>query len=82
MFDIWHEAPRYPSDMTDDRWRLIRPLFRQVRQVEGIAGPRCAQWSAPFSTSIEADVRGGCCPGITSLGKPCTAFARWKHDGI
>jgi transposase len=27
MFDIWHEDPRYPSDMTDDQWRLIQPLI-------------------------------------------------------
>ena len=27
MFAIWHEEPKYPSDLTDDQWRLIGPLI-------------------------------------------------------
>ena len=27
MFDIWHEDPKYPSDLTDDQWQLIQPLI-------------------------------------------------------
>jgi len=82
MFTIWHEEPKYPSDLTDDQWRLIGPLI-----------PPSPPRGNDRRTSMRAVVnaifyisRGGCAwrmlpkdypPWQTVYGY----FARWKHDG-
>jgi len=82
MFDIWHEDPKYPSDLTDDQWQLIQPLIRP-----GPPGGRDRR------TSMRAVVnaifyinRGGCAWRMLPKDYPSWEtvygyFARWKHDG-
>ena len=82
MFDIWHEDPKYPSDLTDDQWQLIQPLIPP-----GPPGGRDRR------TSMRAVVnaifyinRGGCAWRMLPKDYPSWEtvygyFARWKHDG-
>ena len=74
MFTIWHQEPKYPSDLTDEQWGLIGPLI-----------PPSPPTGNDRRTSMRAVVNaifyinrggshGGCCPRIIRLGKPFTVI--------
>jgi hypothetical protein len=36
---------RYPSDLTDAEWELVRPCIRRASEVDASARSICAKWS-------------------------------------
>jgi putative transposase len=79
---VWHEKPKYPSDLTDEQWEIIEPFI-----------PPSPPIGNDQRTSMRAVVnaifylsRSGCAwrmlpkdfpPWQTVYGY----FARWKRDG-
>ena len=65
--------PRYPSDLSDEEWALLKPLLsRAKRRGRPSRWPTRRIANALCSTCLGAAARGGCCPGSSRLGRPST----------
>jgi transposase len=75
--------PRYPSDLSDEEWRILNPLLSSAHK-----RGRPPKWplrhvaDAVFYLLRGAAAPGGCCPGSTRRGRPSILHLRkWRIDG-
>ena len=68
------EHRKYPTDLSDDKWRCIRPHLPSPTEDKDAPGFMAYGLSSmPSSTCSRAVARGGCCRGTSRLGKPSTS---------